>query len=74
MKIPIPIRVANAWDRFEDWINIDVIGPVRRIDLLLGFYGVVSVSYYSWAYGRAGGFSAALLYGLMLGTGLMFRK
>jgi len=64
---------VRIWDRFEDWINVDVVAPVRRIDLLLATWGIGSVVYYSWVYGWRGGLSALVLYGLMLGTGLMLR-
>jgi hypothetical protein len=65
--------VVACWDKFEDWVNADVVGSVRRIDISLAVGGIGSVGYYSWAYGWQGAISSAMLFALMLMTGLFMR-
>lgn len=73
MKVRIPASVARYWDRIHDWVNVDVVSPVRRIDVVLTLWGVGTVGYYTWAYGWLAGFYAAVLYGVMLLTGFFMR-
>ena len=59
MKIRIPHTIAHAWDIVVDWGDVDVIGPVRRIDVLLAGGGIFCVGWYwcftaGWARCRAG--------------------
>lgn len=73
MKIRIPTSVALCWDHVHDWVNVDVVSPVRRIDVALTLWGVGSVGYYVWYYGWLAGLYAAVLYGVMLLTGFFMR-
>ena len=49
-----PLAIAHLWERFVAWGDVDVIGPVRRIDLLLVAGGVFCAGYYGMLYGWMG--------------------
>ena len=71
MKIRIPLAIAHLWDRFVAWGDVDVIGPVRRIDLLLVAGGVFCAGYYGMLYGWMGALQGGSLYLLIVLTCLM---
>ena len=66
MKIRIPRTIAHAWDVFVDWGDVDVVGPVRRIDILLTAGGAFSVGYYGMLSGWMGALQGGSLYLLVM--------
>jgi hypothetical protein len=74
MKIRIPHAIANAWDIFCDWGDVDVMGPVRRIDVLLAAGGAFSVGYYGMLYGWLGALQGGSLYLLIMITCLFMHR
>ena len=74
MKIPIPHAIANAWDIVGDWVNVDVIGPVRRIDVMLAAGGAFSVGYYGSLYGWLGALQGGAMYLLVMISALGMRQ
>ena len=74
MKIPIPHAIAHWWDVFVDWGDVDVVGPVRRIDVLLAAGGAFCVGYYGMLYGWLGALQGGSLYLLIMITCLFMNR
>ena len=74
MKIRIPHAIANAWDVLVGWGDVDVIGPVRRIDVLLAGGGIFCVGYYGMLYGWLGALQGGSLYLLIMITCLFMHR
>jgi hypothetical protein len=70
MKIRIPLTIAHRWDQFCDWGDVDVIGPIRRIDVLIAAGGVFCVGWYGLQYGWMGALQGGALYVLVTMTAL----
>jgi hypothetical protein len=60
VKIKIPMLLVRIVGRFEQWANIPVWRWVRRIDILVGFFGLLNLG---WGW-HLGGWWGALQYGL----------
>ena len=73
MKIRIPHAIANAWDIFRLGRR-RVMGPVRRIDVLLAGGGAFSVGYYGMLYGWLGALQGGSLYLLIMITCLFMNR
>ena len=73
MKIRIPHAIAML-GHFCDWGDVDVAGPVRRIDVLLAGGGTFSVGYYGMLYGWLGALQGGSLYLLIMITCLFMNR
>jgi hypothetical protein len=74
MIIKVPAVVARYWERSTDWMNVEIIPPVRRIDIVMVVWGVGTVAYYTLTYNSwMAGLYAAILYGVMILTGFFMR-
>ena len=62
IRIPIPERVLDVYDRFEDWLNVSVYRRVLRIDIILAVLFVFCVAYYWYTTGWAGAVTGGLLF------------
>ena len=74
MKIRIPYAIAHVWDIFCDWGDVNVVGPVRRIDVLLAAGGIFCVGYYGTIYGWLGALQGGSLYLLIMITCLFMNR
>ncbi len=61
MRMRIPQKLVSAWDRYDEWVNVDVYRRVRRIDVIVAVGFVGCVAYY-WL---ASGWQWAIIGGLM---------
>jgi hypothetical protein len=68
VKIPYP--VLRAWDRWSAWINVPIWAykriEVRRIDVLLVFFGIFCTGYYYWTSGWLGALQGLAMYVLVV--------
>jgi hypothetical protein len=54
------MKLARRWEAFWDWMNDDV--KVRRIDIALCAFGVLTVAYHWYFDGLPTALAAGLLY------------
>jgi hypothetical protein len=73
MIIRVPAIIARSWERVIDWVNVEVVPPIRRIDIALVLWGIGTVGYYAWTYGWLAGIYAGILYGVMILAGFFMR-
>ena len=76
MQVPIPRWLVRAWDRLGEWSNVPIYRrssdnsvegfEIRRIDLVLVFFGFVCVGYYWWTTGWQGAILGGAFYGLVV--------
>jgi hypothetical protein len=66
MRIPIPRFILTAWDAFGVWSNVPIhrFGrfELRRIDILLVFFGVFCAGYYWLVAGWLGALQGLAMY------------
>ena len=74
MKIRIPHAIAHGWDIVGDWVNVDVIYSVRRVDVLLAAGGAFCVGYYGMLYGWMGALQGGAMYLLVMISALGMRQ
>jgi|KBSMisStaDraftv2_1062788.scaffolds.fasta_scaffold08873_6 hypothetical protein len=58
------MKLARRWEAVSDWLNTDI--RVRRIDIALWAFGILSVTYYGYFYDLKTALAGGLLYLMIL--------
>ena len=58
------MKLAGRWEAVSDWLNTDI--RVRRIDIVLWAFGILSVTYYAYFYDWKTALAGGLLYLMVL--------
>lgn len=79
LQIPVPLWLMLAWDKFVDWGDVVVWRPIDkfellRIDLFMAVLFVVVVAGYGYWYGWQGALQGSVMFAVVGGAALMFRK
>lgn len=58
------MKLAGRWEAVSDWLNTDI--KVRRIDIALLAFGILSVTYYGYFYDWRTALAAGLMYAMII--------
>jgi hypothetical protein len=72
MQIKIPRRAIKVWDAFGDWSNVEVVGWVRRLDIIVAIGALPCIGWYAYTDGWLGALGGALMYVLVCMCALWF--